>query len=207
LSRLGSDSAAAIPALLLAIKDDDYNVRSLALDALLAQDPVREEVVGVLVELARGKEQPGEGVNALARFAARSTRALQALCEILLDESAAPVPRRKAAEVAGDYKLRGGIVVSTLVRALEDEDYSLRCAAVDSLRKLEARGETVVKALTKRLREDSKAGMRLKAAHALGEIGLDAASAAPSLREALTDADAVLRRATERALQRIEGRT
>jgi HEAT repeat protein len=202
LSLLGRESTAAISALLVAVMDNVWDGRNQVLDALVATNPLPGQGLEILLELVRHDEQLGPAVNGLARLAIGNAGALNALCELLLDESAPPAQRRATAEVLGVYKLGSGMVVSALVRALEAGDCSLRFAAVDSLGKLEPHEEAVVKALTNRLHEDVEATLRRRAAYVLGQIGT--ASAVRALREALGDEDLDVRRAAESALQRLE---
>ena len=204
LSRMGKEAAPATPALILVLKDGDWNLRHEALKVLLELDPEGKVLVPVLLELVRKDPGPDWAIVTLARLGKKSEEAAHRLCELLLDTTNESKVRRNVAQALGDHELNGKSVVKALVDVLSDADEIVRYYAVCSLNKVRAHDPVVIEALTERLRADSHMGVRQAAAIALGERGLEADSAVPALKAALKDENGLLREYSKKALGRIE---
>jgi len=95
------------------------------------------------------------------------------------------------------------IVIPTLIKCLDDEDWRARYNAISALQKLHRSPYLVVRALKMRLK-DKKAQVRALTAGTLGDFGENAKSAIPWLVTSLKDPDDEVSRCASNALAAIQ---
>ena len=203
LSRIG---AAAIPALIEALKTDDDGLRAgaakalagmgaeagAAIPALIANlkgdDEVRREVVealgaiGAVKPLAEALQSADSRTGAALALAIAGSSAKEAAPAILdLLKKETDVPTRIALlsalpKIGADPQQ----AVPLLVDGVKDENEQVRHAAVNALVPMRA---VALPALTALLKDDN-AAVRQRAGRALGRMGPDAAPAVPALIDA-----------------------
>jgi HEAT repeat protein len=93
--------------------------------------------------------------------------------------------------------------VAKLTADLKSGDEKARVAAIDALGNLGAGAKDATPTLAELLTPDNSPIVRAHAAHALMQIGVDAASAAPALAKAISDPDFHVQRMAIAALERI----
>jgi HEAT repeat protein len=200
LGTIGPAAAEAVPAIVVALKDQDRDVRGAAADALNEIGPAAAGAVSALVVALK---DPDEGVRryaavAINKIGPAAAEGVSALVEALRDQN--PTARRDVA-----FGLRGigsaaAEAVPALVAALEDQDDEFRRDAVDALGGI---GPPAVPALVVALK-DQDSYVRRIAAIALGRIGPGAAGAVSALVEALKDRDEGVRGHAAVALNKID---
>jgi HEAT repeat protein len=195
LPRIGTEPSALVPPLVDALKDDSEDIRHAAINSLLTSPAARKQIVQALDRLVRETDPT------------RSERAAYVLGR-LGDVSAPAVPSileaaRRASPPGASYLDAlvqiGPPAVQPLLSAVEKSDPATLKAdhwAVQTLRKM---GGIAIAPLTQGLSHTSPT-VRILAARSLAEIGPDAESAAPALRERLDDQDVNVRAAALVAL-------
>ena len=126
---------------------------------------------------------------------------VHSLCEALADPD---IQVRKSAAtsllISKQFaNAASGLPIESLVRALRDEDDTVRKVAVEFLADQGTGSQPAVSALTAALK-DKLAGVREGAARALGEIGPEAKDAIPALLVALRDEDREVREQSAKSL-------
>ncbi|WP_028459444.1 HEAT repeat domain-containing protein [Chloroflexus sp. Y-396-1] len=188
LGRIGD--AAAVPELLAALRDADWNARRAAAEALVQIGAAA--VPGLLAALRDASEWVRQvAASALGRIG--DAAAVPELLHALRDAN--PDVREAAAGALG--RIGDAAAVPELLHALRDANPGVHEAAVEALRQI---GAPAVPGLLAALR-DAREWVRQVAARALGRIG-DAA-AVPGLLHALRDASEWVRKAAAEALGRI----
>ncbi len=174
LIKIGPDAAAARPALEALLADPAPELRREALFALGAIGPAAGEATG--------------------RVAARLT-----------DEDREV--RHAACYALGKMGSTAAAALPALRKAMDSDDEFLQVAAVWAALKISpqdtALQQIAVPHLVKALR-DVRVHVRLEAAHALGELGVAAKSAARALEEALLDENEDVRAAAAQALKSLQ---
>jgi HEAT repeat protein len=148
---------------------------------------VREEAAATLEKVDRGWLQ-----SRSAREAVKDLRGILARGNVL--------QQVEAAKVLGKIGPDAVVAVEALVVLLTDSDRDVQPEAETALARI---GAAAVDALVKRL-GDTRDGMRQAAARTLGKIGPDARPATAKLVFRLCDAEAEVRTAVEKALDRID---
>ena len=133
LGKLGPPAAAAVPAVVKAIRDPDPEAR---LDAVIALVQIDAEAKRSVPELARALKDPTSGVRsaaafALAKLAPGDPSVIPALTEALGDSRVQI--RQLAAMHLGSFGKAASAAASRLVERLSDPQESVRVAAVQAL--------------------------------------------------------------------------
>jgi HEAT repeat protein len=174
LSRIGTKAKAAVPALVVALRDSAWSVRREAAGAL-----------------ARVGPEPSDAMPALKRVLKEDlTPEVRAAAASAIISVARTAPDRRQA-------------VLELILALKDSDPKVRKAAASALGASGSDASDAVVPLAAVLLKDPDRQARSWAADALGEIGPVARPAVPSLIAALDDSDPWLRRIAAEALGKI----
>jgi HEAT repeat protein len=140
-----------------------------------------------------------EAAEALGKIGPAAKPAVGPLIAALADSDDAV--RDAAAEALAAF---GKDAVAPLVAALKHTDANVRRGAAAALSNMGPAARDAVEPLVTLLKNDADADVREAAIRALGAIGPDAKTAAPALRDALTDKDQRIREAAATALKRIE---
>lgn len=204
IGRMGTDAAAAAPALEQLLKHKDGFVRTHAALALARMQQSNPEVVQTVVD---GLKSTDPGLRSfaaatLAEMGPQAGDALTALADSLDDRDG--YVRLHAAEVLIRYEQWSYRSLETLLGCLTDRDENVRWLATYSLAELAPESPEAVTALSKATR-DPVIKVQTGAVYALGEIGPFAKNAAASLhRLADETTQAELQSAILYALQQIE---
>jgi HEAT repeat protein len=229
LTRLGPDAKPAVPALRTALQDPSAEVRGLAALALGAiglsaadaapalvkllgdQAPVRAKASVALAQLGPGGVPAlADGLKAtrhtiragcaqvLALLGADAAPALSALSTALADSDAKV--RTLVAVALGEQDGRAANAVPGLVRVLTDPEASVRAAAEQALLRV---GSPAVPRLVEVAREGPDLVLRARAVTVLGEMGMKARDAVPTLVAIVRDKTPVLVNLAVLALGRI----
>jgi beta-lactamase regulating signal transducer with metallopeptidase domain len=184
--------AAIAKALILALKDEDAQVRRSAMASLMrVRSPL---ALDALVEALRDSDPEVREHAAFALGQLRDERAVPALTTALQDESADV--REKAVFALG--QLRAESAAGALSQALKDASPSIRSQAAFALG--EIRSAAAVPGLVQALK-DADDDVRKQAAFALGQIGDP--GAVDALTAALKDVDSDVRRTVAFALGQV----
>ena len=204
IGRMGTDAAAAAPALGQLLKHKDGFVRTHAALALARMQQPTPEVVQTVVDGLKSSD-PGLrsfAAATLAEMGPQAGEALAALADSLDDRDG--YVRLHAAEVLIRYEQWSYRSLETLLGCLTDKDENVRWLATYSLAELAPESPEAVAALAKATR-DPVIKVQTGAVYALGEIGPFAKNAAASLhRLADQTSQAELQSAILYALQQIE---
>ena len=171
---LGKIGAAAIPVLQEALRDPDDRVRSCAAWAFNTMGPAAREAVPLLVEkLAEGKYVREGASSALASI---GPAAVPALLKALEHEK--PTVREGVAEALGAMGAKAREAVPSMAAVLEREaSPDVRFALSRSFGKIGPAASAAIPVLAETLR-DENAEVRVQAAHALVDIGVESVPAA-----------------------------
>jgi len=181
LSALAFYGAAAVPALTLALRDPDPQVRVSAARGLGQVGPDAAEAVTALGQGLRDSEPRVrfDAAVALGRLGPAARDAVPALGRALSDP-AGEVRVGAALGLAGMGPAARGVLPG-LVQALRDGNPVLRMSAASALGSIGPEARPAVPALLGALR-DANTSVRTSAASALGSIGPAAREAVPELR-------------------------
>jgi len=205
LGELRAPSKDAIPALVVALKDDAWGVRTFAVRALGrigADDP------GVISAVAEAlKEEARHGASADGTFlfeavqvlAIGGERGVSALDNILTGGS---LYGRRFAAWGLRFAHDSPAALRACQRAASDPAWQVRSAAIDTLEQITGPTSKTVTIIGTALK-DSHPLVRASAAEVLGRCGPAAKSAIPALEEKLRDSDPEVRKAAAEALQRV----
>ncbi|EKQ69795.1 HEAT repeat-containing protein [Leptolyngbyaceae cyanobacterium JSC-12] len=179
----------AISQLIKALKSNNVDVRSNAVDALVAHIGIQDKiVVPALVTVL--KNQTEDTVTRQSVAYGLSTAAVEAdvavpiLLETLQEKDAAV--RGAAAYALRRSGTKAKVVIPALVKALEDRNASARSNAAIALAEIEADTGMAIPALVKALK-DENAAVRSYAAYALSKYDDTYRVAIPGLVAALSD--------------------
>lgn len=187
LGGFGALAAPAVPALIIALRDDDREIQRSAAGVLAEIGPKAKAAVPELIKLLRLKDQlpPLPGTKSFGEMQGRSDRlalvAAKALGEIGPDAVGA---------------------IPDLIAALKDTDPLVRKNVAEALGRIGTTDDRVIPALIATTR-DSQWDVKYTAAVALAMIGMPAF---PALRAMLGDDDKDLRVDAAIALSRMAGR-
>jgi len=201
-SRQGDTTSIAVPALMVALKDSDVEVRRAAVQSLGSHEDRR--AVPALIEALKDSDAEVRAGAAMVLGQLEDARAAAPIAALLKDGS---VHVRRAALWALS-NLPGNVSAEAVLSALADGDAEVRHAALslalsrmeedeDGRRRVDPR---FVAAFTRML-GDANPEMRGQAAMALGQSGLTAAPAA--LLALTSDKNAEVRQQTAQALGQI----
>ncbi len=192
-------SPALIRALILALKNEEGNMRSSVARALGKIEPGAKEAIPALTEALKDQYGPvrTRAAESLVKLGLPD-RGLDFLIAELHDESGGH--RAWAARLLGKAGAAAKGAIPALTEALKDEQEQVRRAAAETLVKLglPVRALPVLIATLK----DGPAYRRKWAAWTLGKVGAPAKGAIPALKEALKDKE--VRRAAAWALKKIQ---
>ncbi len=204
IGRMGTDAAAAAPALENLLKHKDGFVRTHAALALARMQKSPPEAVQTVVEGLKSSD-PGLrsfAAAALAEMGPQAGEALTVLAESLDDRDG--YVRLHAAEVLIRYDEWSYRALETLLGCLSDKDENVRWLATYSLAELAPEAPEAVTALAKATR-DPVLKVQTGAVYALGEIGPFAKNAGKALHRLADETNqAELQSAIVYALQQIE---
>jgi len=179
--------ANSISILIEALKNDNAKVRSHAVDALVFQVGIQDQIVVPTLVNAL-KDQNAEvrlsAASGLSIAAIEADMAVPALIESLEDEN--PQVRYAAAYALRNSGTKAKIVLPALIRTLEDSNANVRSGAAIALANIGADTKIAIPALIKALRDDN-AAVRSYAAYALSRNDTDYKAAVPVLVETLKD--------------------
>ena len=187
--------AAAVPALIQALGDDQWRVRERAARALGGIGPdASAAVLALRISLRDGdKDVRAQAARALGRIGSAEAETVTALVKALDD--CREVVRTEAARALGAFGPAAKAAVPGLVRALGDSE-DVRIQAANALGRI---GVAAVPELVRALDDDDD-DVRRGAAFALGEIGPDSKAAVSALVRAVGDEEEEVRDAAVRAL-------
>ena len=196
LRAIGPTAAAAVLALIEALKDGNRGVRRSAADALGSIGPATEAAVPALFEALTDDDSDVRS-NAAFALGRIGPPAEPALGEALKDDDRNV--RLYAAVALGRI---GPAAVPAFGEALTDDDSGVRRSAADALVNIGPAAEAAVPALCEALKHGDR-HVRGRAADALRKIGPAAQAAVPALIEALKDDDRGVRSIATVALRSI----
>ncbi len=176
----------AIPVLLEMLKSNDAKIRSYAVQALVFQVGIKDEIVVPALVGALKDEDVGvrrAASTALATVAIEGNIAVPSLIEAIEDKD---VEVRYTAAYALRNFGKDKIVLPALIKALEDSNAYARSGAALALAQIGADTKIAIPALIKALKDDNSA-VRSYAAYALGKNDTDYKIAIPGLLETLKD--------------------
>ena len=209
LARIGPAAPQAAPALIQALDDDVPLIRAKAAFALLKTGVRDKSAVPKLIVLLKD-ELPLTRLDAsmvLNQMGPEAREAVPALVEAIRDQAnairlyASPVnTRQHAAAALGSIGPEAKSAAPILIQALRDEDRILREIAARSLGRMHC--AEAVPALVEAVRADQ--GLGYWGAISLGEIGPEARSAVPILRELLRAPNPPTRTEAANALRKID---
>jgi HEAT repeat protein len=179
---LGQMGTPALPALSVAMKDQDPLVRWQAVEALGRIGPPAASMLGA-VRLAM--DDPNGEVRyaaseVLAKIAPESTATLERLIDALKDNR---VHQGTARALAG----MGAAALPDIVKTLEHGDANQRSGAAWALGMMASDAKPAVTALIEAARQPDDLNLAWWAVWSLGEIGADAADAVPVLLDRIKD--------------------
>eukprot|EP00421_Protoceratium_reticulatum_P062577 CAMPEP_0168415664 /NCGR_PEP_ID=MMETSP0228-20121227/30346_1 /TAXON_ID=133427 /ORGANISM="Protoceratium reticulatum, Strain CCCM 535 (=CCMP 1889)" /LENGTH=451 /DNA_ID=CAMNT_0008429475 /DNA_START=42 /DNA_END=1393 /DNA_ORIENTATION=+ len=220
LEALGKVAAPSVPQLAAALKDASAEVRLHAASALGAIGQQAEQAVPVLIEVltdpgwVKGKGWAGGWVAgraalALARVGEAASCAISPLTVLLRAQDRDAELLEAAARALGQFaKIKHSAAAAALAVALADQNRTtvrVRKVAAEALGNLGKDGDRYTSVLATAL-QDVVDDVRVKAAEALGTLGIHAAAAMPHLVEVMQkDGQADVRREAAKALGNIGG--
>src|SRR5262249_48889860 len=143
LKKMGAEAKTAVPALIVALKDQEEDVRCVVADALGAIGPAAREAVPALAEGLKDKDSGPHCAHALALLGNEAKPAIPALAEAMQ----LPAIRPHAAQCLGRL---GTLGLPTLQKALQETDDDTK---IDAILGLGIIGKEAVPALLPMLRE------------------------------------------------------
>ncbi|NEQ20796.1 MAG: HEAT repeat domain-containing protein, partial [Microcoleus sp. SIO2G3] len=204
LGEIGAEASSAVPALTMALQDEDEYIRRIAAYAL---GKIGLEAASAVPDLIAALQDTDRNLRLVAAYALgkigpEASSAVPNLITALQDTNAEV--RLNAATALGRIGAESKTAVPALIVALQDTDKYVRQGAADALGRFGTRAKTAVPALITAL-QDKNNYVRLNAAAALGRIGLEAKSAIPALIAALQDEKEEVRRNAANGLGGIAG--
>jgi HEAT repeat protein len=197
---MGPAARAAVPALLEALREPDWDLQWAAACALEAVvGPVTPEAIPGLVSALRhpSGRVSGAAANALEKIGPAS---VPALTGALKDRT--PIAREWAADVLSRFGQEARSAVGALGSLLNDTEADVRIWAAIALAMI-ARKASVLPILVEGSSHPDNAVVRERSVRALGALGPIAKPAVPSLEEALADDDEAVRQAADEVLKRM----
>ena len=200
LEKFGPD--AVISFLVKGLQNEDYCVCVSVAKILGDLGPDAVAAVPALIKTLREKD---ERVSAAAAEALKRIRscAIPFLSRALLDDDCDWKARLNVVWVLSDIGPDAKAAVPALIKALEDDDESVRTAAARALGNIGPAAKEAVPSLILALRDDEWS-IREDTAEALGKIGPAAKEAVPYLQKALHDPEEEVRASATKALTLIE---
>ncbi|MTJ50426.1 HEAT repeat domain-containing protein [Dolichospermum sp. UHCC 0259] len=190
LGKIGIAAKSAVPALLIALKDENPGVRLWVVRALENLQNNSESVLQGLLTLLKDDDYwvgvADCAAKALSKLGNASEAVQQELLLCLKNDSYQV--RSKAAEVLGNLGDCSQLVIEALLLKLEDPEYHVRLSAVTALEKLGDASQPVIEALLLKL-EDPEYQVCRRAASALGKLGDRSQSVIQALLVKLEDSD------------------
>jgi HEAT repeat protein len=213
---MGPTAVKAAPALVTALKEDEYaGVRWLAAEALGKISLNTPEAIGALIQATNDQSDSimrGEAALGLGGIRSSLPEVITALARLLKDEQ---YPREKAAYALGQIGPKARETVPQLIENLNDKSFEVRIATITGLGGIGPGAEDAVPALIRLISDpnvfDGMVGLtppgvvslRTGAARALGNIGAPARQATGALTNCLKDSDIFVRSAAADALKKI----
>ncbi|GJJ67770.1 bilin biosynthesis protein [Entomortierella parvispora] len=189
-------SKCAIQSLVVALKDNDKNVRFSAAEELGKQSSLTKSAIQSLTDTLKDDDE-NVGLSALRALNKQSSLSGSAIhydVSKLNGESwlvrlrGAPSVRSSAASVLGKQSSLPESAVHSLIAALKDDDGRVRSSAASALAKQSSLPESAIQPLITTLKDDYHY-VRISAASALGNQSLLPESAIQSLISVLKDED------------------
>ena len=189
LDILGNNSETLVNALLVMLKNDDYDdyyVRGNAADVLGRLGNNSETVLSALLERLMDHESSVRvrAADALVKLGNSSETVVSTLLALLQDDDSDV--RGDAAKTLVDLGNTSETVISTLLALLQDDDSFVRGNAATALGNLDNSSEPVVSALLALLQDDDSF-VRGNAATALGNLGNNSETVVSTLLARLMD--------------------
>lgn len=199
-----------------ALDSPDAEVRHKAIFAvgtLAAESDAAVPTLARIVAEDPDSESRQQAALALSKLYPASRAAVPALARALADQES--LVRMNAAMALLRLGVEARPAIPALIRALHDDanrtsqnmfHKSIQEVVVQALGRAGAGSSEAIAALIEALAPHDERGVRLVAAHALGELGSEGRSAVPQLRKMLHDDDEEVRFVADEALRKIEGR-
>ncbi|GAM53681.1 hypothetical protein EBME_2144 [bacterium endosymbiont of Mortierella elongata FMR23-6] len=191
--------APAISALVAALQDEDWLVRSAAVNALGAQKMLSDSAASSLITALQDdhKNVRSAVAKALGKQKILSVAAILALITALQDEY--KDVREAATNALGAQKMLSDTAVSALITALQHQDKVVRAVAAWALGRQQTLSDLTILSLTAAL-QDEYEYVRRAAADALGTQKMLSDAVVSALVAALQDEDWLVRSAAVNAL-------
>ncbi len=195
----------AVPLLIAALKDDDNDVRTAAVDSLGRMHEFAGDALSPLLDLVKDKKNDpvarAEAIHSVGRFGTSAAgEAVPILKVIVADESAPDNVRRSAAGTLGVMKTEAGSAAAALGKALEAKALEVRRAAVSALGEIGEEARDALPGLKKVSKTDDDKFVRSEAMRVMGGLTRDAAEVLPFLVAGLSDPVAEVKVAAAQAL-------
>jgi HEAT repeat protein len=205
LTRVAKEGKSVVPALITAIRDDDLDVRIMAISSLgQLREAALEAVPALSQALGDDEDRVRQAaVAALVNVGPSSGAVVPPLLNVLKRDPEWRV-RDATAAALGQLGPAAAAAVPALIEAsLRDDEPNVRRECALALARVGVTETTVLTSLTQSLRHDKSWFVREAAAKALGEIGPFAASAVTALVEARIDPIEMVRTAVTESLGKI----
>ncbi len=185
-------SRAVVPALIEAVRDNDYQVREEVVVALGRLGPRAQSAVPALIEALKDKDGGvrERSADALGKIGCENDSVIPALIEVLKEKDV----RLHAAKALGSFGARAKVAVPALMEMAGDHSAAA---------KEDTDGPPVKTSSGKP--KTTGTLVRTAAITALGGIGPDAKDALPLLTQAARDKNAKVRDAAKEAIKKVEG--
>ena len=205
LGKKGPAAAAAIPALLRALRDANPDVRTGAIRALGNVGTEDGAVVPAFSRALRDKDSwvRHTAASALGRIRNGDPVVSTALVQALNDTDWHV--RQRVTEAIGEIGMGSNNTIDALAAALGDADRNVRKGAAEALGKVGHGNERAALALTAALKHDDES-TRWTAAVVLGQVGTENRDVILRLTEAEGDRNEIVRRMATNALLKIKAR-
>ena len=197
----------AVPALVSALKDEDWTVRQNVAGALYSVGKEHPEVVPALMSMLHDEhaEVRRNAASSLGCFGPSANGAIPALLRALQDPDAlVRVASAHALILIEPATAAKAGVLPLLLNSLTNTNRYVRANAALTLSDTRNESGTVVLALAESLEHDADPFIRHTAAEALYRVGTPAQAAVPALLAALSDENADVRKWAARALTKID---
>jgi HEAT repeat protein len=202
LGNIREEAKAAVPQLILLLKDPDVDVRRSVTYALRNIGAEAKTAVPQLILLLKDSDVDvrSNAAFVLGKMGAEAKTAVPGLIR-LLEDSEANV-RSNAVDALENIGAEPKTAVPQLIRLLKDSDIDVRKGAASLLGSMGVEAQAAVPGLIGLL-ADSHANVRSSAASLLGSIGAEAKNAVPELIRLLADSSANVRSSATFALANI----
>lgn len=199
LSRVGE---AALPALLIALQNQDSRVRHSAINAIIQMNPKSRLALPNLVQLL---DDPVEQVRSSAAYALTAMGLPGTFALISVADEGSPHARNAASNVLAGAYLTIRSAESSLYLMTQDTSPIRRERAIKALSRLRGAGDLAVDTATYLL-QDAVVEVRVAAIEVLGAMGSRSQPSIPQLLPLASAPEECIRNAARRAIEEIESK-